>query len=85
MERTVIINTSSHGAITIQDDEGNAFKVNRQQLKVFLEPSYNFKEKIDVIRLIDFKKNSNSNSIKGYIILVELLSRLVFVLFFVSK
>ena len=25
-----IVNTSSHGAITIQDDEGNAFKVNGQ-------------------------------------------------------
>ena len=25
-----VVNTSSHGAITIQDDEGNAFKVNGQ-------------------------------------------------------
>ena len=40
-----IVNTSSHGVITIQDDEGNAFKVNGQRLKVFLEPSYNPKEK----------------------------------------
>ena len=39
-----IINTSSHGAITIQDDEGNTFKVNGQRLKVFLEPSYNPKK-----------------------------------------
>ena len=39
------INTSSHGAITIQDDEGNGFKVNGQRLKVFLEPSYNPKKK----------------------------------------
>jgi len=46
--------------ITIQDDEGNAFKVNGQRLKVFLEPSYNPKEKIDVIKLIAFNKISNS-------------------------
>ena len=36
-----VINTSSHGAITIQDDDGNIFKVNGQHLKVFLGPSYN--------------------------------------------
>ena len=28
-----IVNTSSHGVITIQDDEGNIFKVNGQRLK----------------------------------------------------
>ena len=28
-----VINTSSHGAITIQDDKGNIFKVNGQRLK----------------------------------------------------
>jgi len=55
-----IVNTSSHGTITIQDDEGNAFKVNGQQLKVFLEPSYNPKEKIDVTKLIAFNKFPNS-------------------------
>jgi hypothetical protein len=38
-----VINTSSHGAIMIQDDEGNTFKVNGQRLNVFLEPSYNEK------------------------------------------
>ena len=43
-----VVDTSSHGAVTIQDDEGNTFKVNGQGLKVFLEPSYNRKEKIDV-------------------------------------
>jgi len=55
-----IVTTSSHGVITIQDDEGNAFKVNGQRLKVFLEPSYNPKEKIDVIKLIAFNKFLNS-------------------------
>ena len=56
-----IINMPSHGTITIQDDEGNAFKINGQQLKVFLEPLYNPKEKIDVIKLIAFNKFPNSN------------------------
>ena len=55
-----VVNTSSHGAITIQDDEGNTFKVNSQRLKVFLEPLYNTKEKIDVIKLIAFNKFPNS-------------------------
>jgi hypothetical protein len=64
----IIINTSSHGAITIQDDEGNTFKVNDQCLKVFLEPSYNFNEKIDIIKLIDFNKYPNKSASKIIII-----------------
>jgi hypothetical protein len=36
-----VVDTSSHGVVTIQDNEGNTFKVNGQGLKVFLEPSYN--------------------------------------------
>ena len=53
-----IINTSSHGAITIQDDDGNIFKVNGQRLKIFLEPSHNidFNQEIDRIDLISFNK-----------------------------
>ena len=48
-----IIHASTHGAITVQDDEGKIFKVNGQRLKVFLEP-FNSKEEVDVINLIDF-------------------------------
>ena len=33
-----VINSSSHGAITLQNDEGTLFKVNGQRLKLFLEP-----------------------------------------------
>ena len=44
-----IINTSPHGVITIQGDDGNIFKVNGQRLKVFLEPSYNTNLEIDKI------------------------------------
>jgi hypothetical protein len=31
-----VIEASSHGAITLQDDTSNTFKVNGQHLKVFL-------------------------------------------------
>ena len=51
-----IINTSPHSAITIQDDDGNIFKVNGQRLKVFLEPSHNTNQEIDRIELITFDK-----------------------------
>jgi hypothetical protein len=44
-----VIETSSHGTITIQDDEGNTFKVNGQCLKVFLEP-----QNLEEINLIEF-------------------------------
>ena len=51
-----IINTLPHGAITIQDDDGNIFKVNDQHLKVLLEPSYNSNLEIERIDLIAFDK-----------------------------
>ena len=44
-----VIEVSSHGAITLQDDTGNTFKVNGQSLKVFLKP-----EKLEEIDLIEF-------------------------------
>ena len=51
-----VINTSPHGAITIQDYDSNIFKVNGQHLEVFLEPSYNTNLEIDRIDLIAFDK-----------------------------
>ena len=33
-----VISTSSHGAVTLQNDEGTLFKVNGHRLKTFLEP-----------------------------------------------
>ena len=44
-----MIEASSHGAVTHQDDIGNTFKVNGQRLKVFLEP-----KKLEEIDFIDF-------------------------------
>ena len=53
-----ISNTSPHSVITIQDDDGNIFKVNSQRLKIFLEPSHNidFNHELDRIDLIAFDK-----------------------------
>ena len=48
-----VIDTSTHGAITIQDDVGNTFKVNGQCLKVYLEPQINLVEEFDVIEFIE--------------------------------
>ena len=48
-----VIKTSSHGAVMLQDDEGNLFKVNGQRLQVFLEPQN--LEEIDVIEFLQFK------------------------------
>ena len=33
-----MISTSSHGAVTLRNDEGMLFKVNGHRLKIFLEP-----------------------------------------------
>ena len=33
-----VISTSSHGVVTLQNDEGTLFKVNGHRLKIFLEP-----------------------------------------------
>jgi hypothetical protein len=49
-----VVNTSNHGAITIQDDSGNNFKVNGQHLKIYFEPQINMVEEFDVIEFIEF-------------------------------
>ena len=48
-----VINASSHGAITLQDDEGKLFNVNGQRLKVFHMP-YNSSDEFDIINLVEF-------------------------------
>jgi len=49
----MVVDTSTHGAITIQDDAGNTFKVNGQRLKIYLEPQINMIEELDVIEFIE--------------------------------
>jgi hypothetical protein len=46
-----VISTSSHGAITLQNDKGMLFKVNGHRLKIFLEPNKGLKE-LDIIEFI---------------------------------
>ena len=48
-----VIGTAPHGAITIQDDDGNTYKVNSQRLKLFLDHNKALDEEIDVINLVD--------------------------------
>jgi hypothetical protein len=43
-----VVDASSHGAVTLQNDEGTLFKVNGQCLKLFLEPNKELEE-LDVI------------------------------------
>jgi hypothetical protein len=49
----IVLNSSSHGAVTLQDSDGNTFKVNGQRLKIFLEPNMPNLEEIDVIEVIN--------------------------------
>ena len=51
-----VVNSSTHGAITIQDNDGNTFKVNGQRLKVSLQPSHEINQEIDEIDLLSFDK-----------------------------
>ena len=44
-----MIEASSYGAITLQDETGNTFTVHGQRLKVFLEP-----QNLEEIDLIEF-------------------------------
>ena len=48
-----VVETSPHGAILIQDDEGNEFKVNGQRLKVFHESENQNNFEIENLDLID--------------------------------
>ena len=49
----VVVHASSHGAVTLQDEDGKLFKVNGQRLKVFHTP-YNPSEEFDTINLVEF-------------------------------
>jgi hypothetical protein len=49
-----VISTSSHGAVTLQNDEGTLFKVNGQRLKVFYDTQLP-EEELDILNFIEFK------------------------------
>jgi hypothetical protein len=48
-----VLSSSSHGAVTLQNNECTLFKVNGQRLKIFLEPDKN-PAKLDVVQFILF-------------------------------
>jgi hypothetical protein len=52
------VNSSSHGAVTLQDDEGTLFKLNGQHLKIFLELNKEF-EDLDEIYFFCFPATIN--------------------------
>jgi len=45
-----VASSSSHGAVTLCNNEGTLFKINVQCLKLFLEPN-NELEEVDIITL----------------------------------
>jgi hypothetical protein len=52
-----VIDTSFHGAVTLQDDESNIFKVYGRRLKIFLEPIEGLGQDLDLVELVDFGAN----------------------------
>ena len=51
-----MLDVTDHGTVTLQDDDGNTFKVNGQRLKVFLEPEMPELEEVDVFELSEVRK-----------------------------
>jgi hypothetical protein len=51
-----VVNLSSHGTVTLQDNEATIFKVNGQCLKIFLEPNKE-SEDLDEIDFFCFPTN----------------------------
>ena len=47
----LVLNAADHGAITLQDDDGNVFKANAQRLKIFLKPEIPELEEVDVYEM----------------------------------
>jgi len=46
-----VLDATDHGVVTLQDDDGNTFKVNGQRLKVFLEQEMPELKEVDVFEL----------------------------------
>ena len=47
----LVLDATDHGTVTLQDDDGNIFKVNGQRLKVFLEQEMPELEEVDVLEI----------------------------------
>ena len=46
-----MVSSSSHGAVTLRNNEGTLLKVNGQRFKLFLEPNHELEE-VDIITYI---------------------------------
>jgi hypothetical protein len=44
-----------HDTVTLQCDDGDTFKANRQRLKLFLEPNHQDFEEVDVLDFLEIK------------------------------
>ena len=53
-----MLNAIDHGAITLQDDDGNIFKADGQRMKIFLEPEIPELEEVDVYELSELEHTS---------------------------
>jgi len=47
----MVVSTSSHGAVTLQTNEGTLFKVNGHRLKIFIGPKI-FSAEVDSLDFI---------------------------------
>ena len=54
----LVLSAANHGAITLEDDDGNIFKANGQRLKIFLEPEILELEEVDVYELFELEHAS---------------------------
>ena len=54
----LVLNATDHGAIILQDDDGNIFKANGQRLKIFLEPEIPELKEVDVYELSELEHAS---------------------------
>ena len=59
----LVLNAADHGAITLQDNDGNIFKANGQRLKIFLEPEIPKLEEVDVYELSELEHTSTVVSV----------------------
>jgi hypothetical protein len=51
----LVLQAVDHGAITLQCDDGDTFKANDQCLKLFLEPSPQDFEEVDVLDFLELE------------------------------
>jgi hypothetical protein len=51
----LVLDAADHGAVTLQCDDGDTFKVNGERLKLFLEPNPQDFEEVDVLDFLELE------------------------------